>query len=291
MSADRRRRRGVQTALANPWWGVALAAPLLGLVLLFVVYPIVRVAASSFDSDELFGNYARFFTSEVSLRTLGVTLGLSLLVTAIAVVMGGMLAWLIRTTPHRWVRVLCWASVLVPFWMSVVVKNYAFTLLLGRRGVLNSVLEAIFGQSAMTDLLYTNGAVVIGMLYSMLPYAVLPLFVTFLSIDPELALAAQTLGSSRMRAIRTTILPLALPGIVATSSIVFVITIGFYITPVLLGGPRSMFMATLINEQTFTLFNYGGAATSSVVLIAVAILTLVIAIRSVGLERLKKALV
>lgn len=281
----------MRTALASRWTGWWLSLPLIALAGLFVVAPLVGVAGNSFSGGDPIGNYVRFFTSQVSVRTLVVTLVLSLLVTALAVVLGGLLAWVIRTTPHRGVRVFCWAAVLVPFWMSVVVKNYAFTLLLGRRGVLNSLVESLFGESATVDLLYTNTAVVIGMLYSMLPYAVLPLFVTFLSIDPETAGAAQTLGASRTRAIRTTVVPLAVPGLVATASIVFVITIGFYITPVLLGGPSSMFMATLINQQTFTLFNYPAAATSSVVLIVLAVITLLVAVRAVGVERLKRALI
>src|SRR5690606_30147449 len=139
-------------------------------------------------------NYRHFFTSEVYVRTLILTILLSLLVTAIAVVLGGLMAWVMRTTRSPFVRIVCWAAVLVPFWMSVVVKNYSFTLILGRKGVLNSALEALFGPGVMVDVMYTNTAVVIGMLYSMLPYAVLPLFVTFLTIDPELARAAQTLG-------------------------------------------------------------------------------------------------
>lgn len=276
---------------AGAWIGVWLSLPLLAVCAIFVIAPLVSVGVSSAGGGGALANYGRFFTSEVSVRTLVFTILLSLLVTAIAVLLGGLLAWVMRTTRHRLVRILCWSAVLVPFWMSVVVKNYAFTLILGRRGVLNSVLEAVFGPGVMIDVMYTNAAVVIGMLYSMLPYAVLPLYVTFLTIDPELARAAQTLGASRTRAISTSILPLALPGIIATASIVFVITVGFYITPVLLGGPRLSFMATLINEQTFTLFNYEGAATSSVILILVAIATLLIAVRAVGLDRIKKALV
>jgi len=278
------------SAEAGPWWGLALSAPLVLIAGLFVVYPLVRVFADSLGDGNPFENYVRFFSSDVYVRTLVFTLLLSILVTVIAVVLGAVLAWIMRTTSSRWIRLLCWGAVLVPFWMSVVVKNYAFTLLLGRRGMLNEVLQWAFGEGAMLELLYTNTAVVIGMLYSMLPYAVLPLFVTFLTINPEIPLAAQTLGASRMRAIRTTVLPLALPGMVATSSIVFVITIGFYITPVLLGGPRSTFMATLISEQTFSLFNYPGAATSAVVLIVVAVVTLATAIKAVGIDRLKRAL-
>jgi putative spermidine/putrescine transport system permease protein len=265
--------------------------PLVAVAGLFVVYPLVRVFMDSLGDVDPTVNYLKFFSSEVYVRTLWLTIVLSILVTLIAVALGAVLAWIMRTTTSRLLRILCWAAVLVPFWMSVVVKNYSFTLLLGRRGLLNRLLEWVFGEGAMLELLYTNTAVVIGMLYSMLPYAVLPLFVTFLTINPEIPLAAQTLGASRMQAIRTTVLPLALPGMVATSSIVFVITIGFYITPVLLGGPRSTFMASLINEQTFTLFNYPGAATSAVVLIVVAILTLAVAIRAVGIDRLKRALI
>src|SRR5690606_18883421 len=140
-------RTGVRAALAGRWTGWCLSLPLIVLTGLFVVAPLVGVAGDSFSGEDPLRNYARFFTSQVSVRALVVTLVLSLLVTVLAVALGGPLAWMIRTTRHRALRVVCWAAVLMPFWMSVVVKNYAFTLLLGRRGVLNSVLQSLFGDT------------------------------------------------------------------------------------------------------------------------------------------------
>lgn len=285
-AAPRRRERR-WTPEMGAWSGLALSGPLILMLLLFVAWPVMQVAIDSVDAGAVLDNYGAFFTDPSARKILLTTLGLSMVVTVLAVVLGGFYAWALRTVRSPWVRAALWLSVLVPFWMSTIVKTYAFTIVLGRRGIVNTLLDPVLAQPL--DMLYTNGAVVVGMLYSMLPYAVLPLFVSFLTIDPDMGKAAQTLGASRTRAATSVIFPLAVPGLVATASIVFVITLGFYITPVLLGGPRSAFMATLVNQQIFTAFDYPGAAASAVVLIVVALITLAVAIRLVGRERLTRA--
>jgi ABC-type spermidine/putrescine transport system permease subunit I len=282
--------RRAWSPVAGPWIGLGLAAPLIALIGLFVIYPLLHVIIASAEPGDPFANYRAFISDRTSSRVLANTIRLSAVVTILAIGLGGIVAWTLRTTTSRWMRLTLWVAVLVPFWMGVVVKNYAFTIVLGRRGILNSVVQVFFGPDADLRLLYTETAVVIGMLYSMLPYAVLPLFVAFLTIDLELPKAAQSLGASRVTALRTVVLPLALPGILATASIVFVISIGFYITPILLGGPRSLFMATYINDEIFRLFNFPSAATSAVVLSAVAIGTLLVAWRVLGGERLRRAI-
>jgi ABC-type spermidine/putrescine transport system permease subunit I len=275
---------------AGPWVGLALAAPLLLLLVVFVFYPLANVTMASMRPEDTFANYRTFLSDQTGIRVLVTTIRLSVVVTLLAVVLGGIIAWTLRTTTSRWTRVFLWLAVLVPFWMGVVIKNYAFTIVLGRRGIVNSVAQLFLGPDADLRLLYTETAVVIGMLYSMLPYAVLPLFIAFLTIDLELPKAAQSLGASRLTALRSVVLPLAFPGILATASIVFVISIGFYITPILLGGPRSLFMATLISDEIFRLFNFPSAATAAVVLIVVAFAALIVAYRVVGGERLRRAM-
>ena len=140
------------------------------------------------------------------------------------------------------------------------------------------------------SLLYTSTAVAIGMVYTMVPYAAFSLYGVFLSIDETLLDAARGLGASKARAITSVMLPLAMPGIVASGALVFAISLGFCVTPVLLGGAQVPFMASLIQDYVFTFFDYPTASAASVILLVVALLTLGIALALVCRRRLLRAL-
>jgi ABC-type spermidine/putrescine transport system permease subunit I len=140
------------------------------------------------------------------------------------------------------------------------------------------------------DLLYTQTAVIIGMVYQLLPYAVLPLYVSFASIDLDLIQAAEGLGASRVRAIASIVTPLATPGILATATIVYVISLGFYLTPVILGGATSPFTATLISQNIFDFFDLAGASVSAILLLLGALIAVTLGYLLVGRERLRRAL-
>jgi putative spermidine/putrescine transport system permease protein len=180
-----------------------------------------------------------------------------------------------------------WLAVLAPFWMGTVVKNYAIVILLSGEGPLDKLLELV-GLSPVS-LLYTSTAVAIGMVYTMVPYAAFSLYGVFLSIDETLLDAAQGLGASRARAITSVMLPLAVPGIVASGALVFAISLGFYVTPVLLGGAQAPFMESLIQDYVFTFFDYPTASAASVILLVVALVTLGLALALVGRRRLRRA--
>jgi putative spermidine/putrescine transport system permease protein len=124
----------------------------------------------------------------------------------------------------------------------------------------------------------------------MVPYAVLPLYATFVQIDDELLWAAQSLGASYLRAFGSVVMPLAVPSFLATGAIVLVVALGFYITPLLLGGPQSQFLATAISIQIFNLFDLPGAAASGVLLLASAVICVGLAWSAVGGERIRRAL-
>ena len=174
--------------------------------------------------------------------------------------------------------------------MGVVVKNYAFVVILGRDGIVSVVLQDIGLRSTPTDLLYTPAAVVIGMVYTMLPYAVLPLFASFVNVSLELPKAAESLGASRTRAMTTIVLPLAWPAIFATGIIVFVLSLGFYLTPVILGGTSGTFVATLVQNDIFAFFDYPDAAALGTVLVIGATLVLSVGFWLIGPERLRRAI-
>lgn len=269
--------------------GLLLIAPLTLFLVLFVILPIGKVVLDSFPEGDRLGSYQQFFASQASVKALVRTLWIGLLVTLITVLTGAVLAWYLRTMKSRLLKTLIWASILIPFWMGIVIKNYVFIILLGRQGVMNRVLEMAGIINTPVDLLYTETAVIIGMVYTMLPYAALPLFAAMTTIDPDLVRAAQSLGASRTRAVSSVVLPLATPGIMASGTIVFVISLGFYITPVILGGARTPFVATLIQEDIFRRFDYPSAAATSTLLLAAAVVTIIVSLALVGRERLERA--
>jgi ABC-type spermidine/putrescine transport system permease subunit I len=277
---------GWSPILTRPW-AALLAAPLVALLLGLVVYPLGKLTVDSLTSGQGIGNYEAVFQSPAGRRALVTTVAASLLVSAAAVALGGVLAWYIRTAGHAAVKAVLWLAVLAPFWMGTVVKNYAIVILLSAGGPLDKLLELVGLGPA--SLLYTSTAVGIGMVYTMIPYATFSLYGVFLTIDRSLLDAARGLGASRARAIWTVMLPLAMPGIVASAALVFAISLGFYVTPVLLGGAQTPFMASFIQDYIFTFFDYPIASAASVILLAVALLTLALALALVGRGRLRRA--
>ncbi len=270
--------------------GLALAFPLIAMVGLFLIFPIIKLVQLAMGPPRGAGNFLSFFDLTVNLDVLRVTFVDSAIVAVISVALGGVIAWVMSSTTRPFVRVTLIAAIFIPFWMGSVVKLYAFTVLLERLGVVNRLLLDLHLINAPLDLIYNQPAVIIGMVYQLLPYSVLPLFVVFRSIDTDLLKAAEGLGASRARAVRSIVLPLGLPGILASLTIVYVVGLGFFLTPVLLGGATSPFSASFMYDDIFQYFNFTSAAVSAVVLLVGALLVLVIASRFVGREQLRKVL-
>jgi putative spermidine/putrescine transport system permease protein len=208
----------------------------------------------------------------------------------LAVLIGALLAWHVHASARRTVKAVLWLAILLPTWMGVVVKNYAFVIILGRQGVLSVGLQHLHLASGPVDLLYTQWAVIIGMVYTVLPYAVLPLYATFVNISLDLPKAAETLGATRSRAISSVVLPLARPALFATTVIAFVLSIGFYLTPVALGGTRGTFVASLVQTDVFAFFDLPDAAALGTTLLLVATLALSLGFWLVGSDRIRRAL-
>src|SRR5579885_1043866 len=167
---------------AGPLTGIGLLTPLLVMLGLLVIYPLVKLAIASFAGGGTH-NYVVFFNSPADLHALLTTLKDSAIVTVIAVGFGSLYAWKIRTARSRLASGLLIAAVLVPFWMGVIVKNYIFTILLDRLGPLNYSLVHLHIPGAPYARRYAQAAVIIGMTYTMFPYAVLPLFAAFRTVD------------------------------------------------------------------------------------------------------------
>lgn len=225
--------------------------------------------------------------SSAGRRALVATVLAAALVAMLSVAIGALLAWYAHGARRGWVRALLWFTILVPFFVGVIPKNYAMVLLLADNGPLNGLLEAL--GIGPVSLLYTTTGVIAGMVYTMVPYAALCLYGVFLRIDETLIAAARSTGASWSRVAATVVLPLALPGVVAGLTLVFAIALGFYVTPVLLGGAEAPFMATLIGEYVLAQFDYPLASAASVMLLAVALLTIGVVLAAIGRERLLRA--
>jgi putative spermidine/putrescine transport system permease protein len=276
----------------SPSWrvGALLAAPAVLAVAALIGVPLVTLVTDTLTQAGA-AAYADLLASPADRAALLRTVWVSALVALLATALGAVLAWALCTVENRVWRGLLWISVLAPFWMSVVIKNYTFVLLLRQGGPVHDVLATVGLIATGDDLLYTEGAVVVGMLYAMLPYAVLPLYATFSALDRALVAAAETLGARRALAVLTVVVPTCARGILNAATLVFVICLGFYVTPVVLGGPSAPFVATVIGDDVFEYFDLAGAKAFAVLLLAVALVALALSqlvarlLPSTGVER------
>ena len=197
----------------------------------------------------------------------------SLLTTLICLVIGFPTALYMAMQPERRRNLLVFL-VTVPFWTNLLVRNYAWILLLRNGGVIDWTLIRLGITSQPLDVLYTPLATGIGLVYSFLPYMILPIYVSLEKLDRRLIEAAFDLGANRWRALRRVILPLAMPGIVGGAILVFVPGLGAFISPELLGGAKSMMIGSLIQQQFGQSRNWPFGAALSFVLLALVLLAL-----------------
>lgn len=264
------RRRGAWKAILPAWVGWGLSLPFLVLAAALIVFPFVQLIATAMGPPGKLGNFGGFLQDRGNVTTLTTTVVDSLIVAALALLCGGFLAWILRATRRRLVRTVILLGVLAPLWMGGVMKIYAFSVLLERNGIVNKILIALGFVHEPVKLLYTQPAVIAGLLYYMIPFTVLPLYSVFLTIDDDLLLASQILGASRARAVVSIVLPLATPGLIAAGTVVFIVVLGYFLTPVLLGGTMSPFTSSLIEQDIFSFFQLSDAAVASCYLLVVA---------------------
>jgi putative spermidine/putrescine transport system permease protein len=268
--------------LVNRW--AALTIPVLVFLLVCFLAPLAIMALRSVtdlpkgSEGDALANFRRFFGGEANLRVLGNTFWIAGLSTLGCLVIGYPYAYLMRLATPRWAGFLL-IAVLVPFWSSLLVRTYAWQVILRDTGLINSTLQGWGLIDQPLDLYQTTTGVLLGMTQILLPFMVLPLFTTMARIDPELTKAAANLGASPTRAFLRVFLPLSIPGVLAGSLLVFVLALGFYITPALLGSPKdtmlSAFIATRVQQQ----LDWGLASAMAMVLIAVTLIVLFLASR------------
>jgi ABC-type spermidine/putrescine transport system permease subunit I len=246
-----------------------LVLPALVFYLAVYIYPLSRLGAwSIYDNGFTLKFYAELFAESMYLKALGNTLEISVLVTAVCLIVGYPLAYLIATTSPTLRRILM-ILVLVPFWTSILVRTFAWIVILGNNGLVNRAFTAIGLIDHPIKLLFNMVGVQVGMVHVLLPFMVFPLLGAMSRIDLNVVRIARSLGATPSRAFLHVFLPLSLPGVAAGCVLVFLLAIGFYVTPALLGGPGEITLATLIDMMINTLLNWGLAATLGMLLVVV----------------------
>ncbi|GAA2381622.1 ABC transporter permease [Nonomuraea africana] len=269
--------------VAGRRWG-GLVLPLVAFLLVVFVYPLAGMLARSVtDPEPGLGNYAAFFDSPVYSGVLVNTFLTAGLVTLVTLLLGFPYAYLMTLATPFWRGVLM-AAVLVPFWTSLLVRTFAWVLVLRDTGVVNDVIAALGG--APVPLLRNLTGVLIGMVQVMLPFAVLPIYATMRTIDRRLLQAAEGLGARPAFAFWRVYAPLTLPGVAAATLLVFVSSLGFYVTPALLGGPKNVMIGELIVQQLSGVLRWGFASALAVILLVVTGVLLLLAARVVDLRRM-----
>ena len=251
------------------------------LALLFALPLCLLLAISLRTGDGLgLGQYARFLGDWFSLSVLGATLRLGVEVTIACLVLGFPLAWLHARSPG-WARSAITLVVLLPLLTSVVVRTFAWIVILGRQGIVNNALTGMGLVETPLRLLYTEGGVVAALAQVQMPLMVLPLVAALGRADPNLPDAAQILGAGAWRAFRTVIVPLAMPGIIAGCLLTFTASVTAFITQSLVGGGQMLFMPAYVLQQAIALGDLPFAAAISVIFL-VCVLAVVAALTLLG---------
>ena len=196
------------------------------------------------------------------------TFRMAIVTTAICAIIGYPYAFLLSTAGPV-ARAILGAAIVIPFWTSVLARSLAWVILLGRRGVINDWLTSLGVIDQPVQLLFNSVGVQIGMVHVLLPFMVLPIWSILARLDVGLPKAARSLGASPVRAFVHVVLPLSMPGVAAGATLVFMLAVGFYITPALLGGPQDITIATLIDTVIRDLLDWPFGATISLTLVAI----------------------
>jgi putative spermidine/putrescine transport system permease protein len=263
-----------------------LASPAVIVILALVVIPVGWLMTQSvYDNGFTLEHYRRIFSEDIYWRSFGLTFRIALIVTVLTLILGYPVAYAAAHVKRPW-DVLILSFVILPFWTSVLVRAYAWLVLLQRTGVTNQMLERFGLITEPLALVHNELGTVIATVHILLPFMVLPLYSTMQKIPRELMLAGASLGGGPLHSFLRIFLPLSLPGVVAGLTLVFVLTLGFYITPELLGGGRTI-MISMVVSRNVELYNQWGAASAVGVVLLVAVLAIFMAVgRIIPLDKM-----
>jgi putative spermidine/putrescine transport system permease protein len=265
--ARARRRQSAATG------SVLFAIPAIVVLTAVFIFPLLQFLTRGFDDG--FAAYRRLVTSSLYARVFLSTLEIAIIVTVVTVALAYPVAsYLVKASPR--IQKMGFIMILFPFWTSVLVRTYAWMIILGRAGPINETLLYLGLITEPLRMLNTDAAVIIGMVHVMLPLMVMPIYSSMRRLDGNLLFAAQSLGAGRFSTFRHVTLPVVLPGIGAGCALVFIISIGYYITPALLGGGKVLMIAKIIEQQTkeFVNWEFSSALSGALLLATLLLLSL-----------------
>ena len=272
--------------IKEQWMILGLAAPSIFSIIAIIMIPVGWLFYLSFignGGDFSLVNYQRMIEYKSYARVYLITFQVSILTTLLCVLIGFPLAYFLAQLPQKIAGVLM-LTVLLPFWTSLLVRTYAWLVLLQKKGLLNDFAIQIGLWETPVKLVHNMTGTLIGMAHIMLPFLILPLYGAMRRIEPEMMHAASNLGAKPIQAFWKIFFPISLPGLVAGSLIVFVLCLGFYVTPAVLGGGRVDMIATQITAILENQFNWGAASALGVVLLVTTMIILYLAGRLLKLD-------
>ena len=286
---------GGKTSVPSKAW--QLLAPALITLFFLLVIPMLIIFVYSFylfvdvgvDKPAFqFGNWIEFFTDGYYHGAIWTTFRIAITATVVCAVVGYIPAYYIATTTfrHKWLLMLL---LILPFWVSFIIRTFSWIHVLGNQGFINATLLSIGIIDQPIKMLYTEGAVIMGMIHFLLPYMVLNIYVSLEGIDRNLVSAARTLGATSWQAFREVTLPLSLPGLAAGSLLCFVLSAGTFVTPQILGGPRDFMFGNLIFDALMDELNWPMGATLSCVMLIMLGSIVLIYNRIMGLSQVYKS--
>ena len=238
--------------------GLFLISPTLGFALLLLAVPLIMVVALSFwtqdyltlDRTFTIANYQTAWTEPMYQYLMARSLKISIFVTAATVLLAYPVAYFISfyVAPKR--KAMWIFLITIPFWTSYLMRIFLWKVILGYNGVINGTLTGLgIVEEPLSFILYNQNAVILTLAHAWVPFAILPIFVALERVDRSLIEAAEDLGDSRLRRFFRVTLPLSMPGVIAATIIVFIPTIGDYVTPRLVGGPNGLMISNMIELQ------------------------------------------
>lgn len=258
----RRRRPDLLLALA--------AVPALAFLFAFFLLPVALLLLQSVQGGSL-APYEKALTDGLYVGVLLDTMLIAAYVSAACLALGYPVAYFLASAPAPWPTIGI-VFVLLPFWTSILVRTYGWMVLLGRNGIINRLLLETGLIATPLPLLNNRTGVLIGMVHVLLPYMIFPIYAVMRRVDPGLVAAAAGLGAPGWQIFRHVYFPLTLPGVLAGVTLVYILSIGFFITPALLGGGRVIMIAVLIETQVRQFLNWSFAGALSAVLLAATLL-------------------
>lgn len=268
-----------QYGLRSAFW---YCAPALLLLTFFFILPVLALLLRSvLEPSPGLQNYATLFATSTYARVLGNTLLVAAVVTAVTVAVGYPVAWFLAIMPKRWSAIV-FAVIILSMWTNLLARTFGLMILLQRTGPINRTLMYLGLIDEPLPLINNLVGVTIGMVYVMLPMVILPLYASIRAINPWTLQAAAVCGAGRWQTFRRVFFPLALPGLAAGGLMVFVMTLGYFVTPALLGGTQNMMLGELVAVLVQSLLNWGLGGAVAFALLAVTLSIYAVHMRYLG---------